>query len=137
LVRATLLFLVEPTGHPYRGNEDNDTDDAELPKLTTSQKSYNGQVGQWQKSYQHFLVRQSSLFADNRGKRTEPITNDVSCVGHSAVPGIASIKLIRRGDIQKQVAEGRLETVQSKVEDVEAGDCKANGRILDDLMASL
>lgn len=66
----------------------------------------------------------------SRTKRhTESIADDVSGVRHTSMPGVARVELVRGSNIQKQVSQGRLQSIQGKVEDIETEDGQANCRI--------
>jgi hypothetical protein len=45
------------------------------------------------------------------------------------MPSITSIELIRRSDIQKKIAQGRLESVESKIKNIEREDSYADGSV--------
>lgn len=91
--------MVISAGYPNGTYEDDNTDDAELSKLISSYKPYDRQIPERQKPY----GRKNQLDETNgiRNLRyTKAEAYDVPCICHTAVPGIASAELSRRGDIQ-------------------------------------
>jgi hypothetical protein len=57
-----------------------------------------------------------------KGPRTKAIPNDVPGVHHPSMPGITRVELIRGRNIQKQVAQGGLESVQGEIQNIKAED---------------
>src|SRR5712691_5727474 len=75
-----LLFRLGIAGDPDCGHEDNYHDDTEFPELIATKQVDNRKACERQK--------------------TKEIPDDVSGLGHPAMPGIPRAKLFRRGDVE-------------------------------------
>ena len=98
-----------PTCDPNRDNQDHKDDNTELPELRPSDPLQNRDI----------LQREEP----------KPIADDVSGLSHPTVPGIAHIELICRGDVQKQVPQGRLQRIECEIKEVERCDREADGGV--------
>ena len=90
-----LLFHLRPTSDPDRDDQNHKDDNAKLPKLRPSNPFQNGDI----------LQREE----------TKPITDYISRLSHPAMPGVTNIELISRGDVQKQIPQGRLQRIECEI----------------------
>ena len=110
-VILTGLFLLRPTRNPDRYDQKDDTDDAELPELVATKKS----------EYWHTSKR----------KEAKAKTDDVSRVGHLAVPSVCSVQLLRGCHIEKEVTQRGLQGVEGKIKEVEGDDGECDRCVFD------
>lgn len=66
-----------------------------------------------------------------QGEESNAIANYVSRVCHATMPGISRVELRGGCDIKQKISEGRLQRVQSEVQNVKCEHGKPNCRILD------